>query len=104
VAKGGTMLGLVNAVGAPETARTETADRMARQRARVEAENAPILNTGEAAVYRVLRTAIQALDESLSDAAARRAPSGDESDRFDQAEMERSTGTPGLGGNLDVLA
>lgn len=98
------MIGLVNAVGTQEIARTESVGRAARERvAEPQTGIAPILGA-EAAAYHVLNTAIKALDELFEGAPERHAPSGEQSDRFAQAEMEKGTSTLSVGAHLDVTA
>lgn len=98
------MIGLVNAVGTQVIARTESVERAARERvAEPQTNMAPILGA-EAAAYHVLNTAIKAMDGLFGTTPERHMPSGEESDRFAQAETEKGTSTLSVGANLDVTA
>jgi hypothetical protein len=66
-------------------------------------QKAPLL-VSEAAAYQVLDTAIKAMDESMGSEPERHLPTGDDSDRFDQAEMELGNSTLAPGGHVDVVA
>ena len=98
------MIGLVNSAGATQTARAESVDRSVRERA-VEQKNelAPLL-AGESAAYRVLSSAIKAMKKMVPPSADRQAPTGEQSDRFAQAELEQGASTLTAGAHLDVVA
>ena len=61
----------------------------------------PVLS-GEQAAQRVLQSAVQTIEFTASQA-ERSLPGGEQSDRFDQAELEANS-TCTLGGELDVTA
>ena len=96
------MIGLVNAAGAPETSRVQSASqRVVESSPKEGSKMVPILNNEQAAA-RVLQSAVQTISIS-GDAAQRGLPDGEKSDRFDQAELEANTPQT-LGGGLDVTA
>lgn len=96
------MIGLVNAAGAPETSRVQSAQRTVAEPAPLaERKLAPILSN-ERAVERVIQSAVQAI-EFVASQAERNLPEGEQSDRFDQAELEADS-TRTLGAGLDVTA
>ncbi len=98
------MIGLVNSVGASVTARLESVSRASRDRA-VEPNNQRLLLlNNEAAAYQVLNTAIKAMDEAFNAVPERHLPTGDESDRFNQAETEQGNSTLMNSGHVDVVA
>ena len=97
------MIGLVNAIGATETARLEGTSRSLRANEAGAAKyQSPVLNN-EQAVYKVLRSAVDALQDPPRATPERKLPDGTESDRFAQDALEAKPDQT-LGGNLDVTA
>lgn len=96
------MIGLVNAAGAPETSRVQSANRDAAESFLKEGQKLiPILNN-ERAAERVLQSAVKTISFTTSEA-QRGLPGDGQSDRFDQADREAGS-TPTLGRTLDVTA
>ena len=96
------MIGLVNAAGMPETSRIQSAVRGIVESVLKEGRKLiPILNNEQAAV-RILQSAVQTISFTNSEA-QRGLPDGEQSDRFDQADLEADP-TERLGRDLDVSA
>jgi len=95
------MIGLVNAAGMADVARTEVADRGVR--GVVGGIFLPIKRTDDMVGFRVLRSAIEQA-EFYRSSGKRKLPEGAESDRFDQAEVEAQDLTMQLGRYVDVTA
>jgi hypothetical protein len=102
VGKKWAMIGLVNSAGAPETSRVQSAHRTVVESVLEEGRKLIPILTGEQAAQRVLQSAVQTIEFTASQA-ERSLPGGEQSDRFDQAELEASS-TCTLGGELDVTA
>ncbi len=106
VGKKWAMIGLVNAAGAPETSRVQSALRGVVDAFLDEGRKIiPILNN-EQAVGRVIQSAIQTISMTNSEA-QRGLPSEEQSDRYDRADQEqrsRLETTQALGRDLDVTA
>lgn len=96
------MIGLVNAAGTPETSRVQSAHRTVVESVLEEGRKLIPLLTGEQAAQRVLQSAVQTIEFTASQA-ERGLPGGEQSDRFDQAELEANS-TRTLGRELDVTA
>jgi hypothetical protein len=97
------MIGLVNAIGVAETARSASTARSLRGNEAEAAEyQSPVLNK-EQAVYRVLRSAVDALENPNMPMPEQKLPDGMESDRYAQDSLEEKSAQP-LGGTLDVTA
>lgn len=96
------MIGLINAAGASESSRVQSASsRVVESSPKGEGNMIPILNNEQAAA-RVLRSAVKTI--LFANGEARRGlPDGEQSDRFDQAELETNTPQK-LGEGLDVTA
>lgn len=95
------MIGLVNAAGMSDVARAQAVENAARQV--VGGIFLPIERTDDPAGFRVLRSAIEQTDFSKS-SGERKAPAGEESDRFAQADAEVRDPTMHLGQHVDVTA
>ena len=97
------MIGLVNAIGVSEGARNASTTRSLRGNEAEAAQNqSPVLNN-EQAVYKVLRSAVDAMEDPTMPVPERKLPDGTESDRFTQDSLEEKSAQP-LGRNLDVTA
>ena len=98
------MIGLVNAAGTPQQARAESVSKSVREQMDDQAKRlAPVLN-GEQAASKVLQSAIDALHAMVMPEGERALPTGDQSDRFAQADLESGITPQTVGGNLDVTA
>ena len=95
------MTGLVNAAGTPEFVRVQQGHLRKKSDEDRKETYIPIFTKLQAAA-RALDTAVEVISQ-IGNEAQRGLPSGDESDRNDQADLE--SGTPAeLGGLLDVEA
>ncbi|MCP4592406.1 MAG: hypothetical protein GY842_16865 [bacterium] len=95
------MIGLVNAAGMSDVARSSAVDQAARNV--VGGIFVPIERGEGTKAFSVLRSAIEQADFRRS-GEERKAPSGEESDRFAQAETEARVPTENLGQLMDVTA
>ena len=95
------MIGLVNAAGMSDLARVQAVEHAAR--AVVGGFFVPIERSDDTVGFRVLRSAIEQAEFSKS-SRERKAPDGEESDRFNQVEAEARDPTAHLGQVVDVTA
>ncbi len=96
------MIGLVNAAGAPESSRIQSVSSDKMRVPEAERSNVfPLLNN-ERAAQQVLRSAVNTIEFTAA-GAAREVPDGEQSDRFDQAELEAGSSQT-VGRFLDVTA
>jgi hypothetical protein len=96
------MTGLVNAAGAPEPSRVQSAFKATEHAREFDREKEVPILTGPHATARVLRSAVETIEFATSPQ-TRPTPEGEASDRFDQVDHEVATaGT--LGRKLDLKA
>jgi len=95
------MIGMVNAAGMSDVARAQSAELGARRV--VGGIFLPVERTDEPEGFRVLRSAIEQAEFS-SASGERKLPDGEESDRFEQADVEAQDPTTCLGRTVDVTA
>ena len=95
------MIGLVNSAGMSDVARAQATEQGMRRVAG--GIFVPIERTDDTMGFRVLRSAIEQA-EFRESSGERKAPEGEESDRFDQADVEARDPTMRLGRHVDVTA
>ena len=95
------MIGLVNAAGMSDLARVQAAEQAPRRV--FGGIFLPIQRSADMVGFRVLRSAIEHAEFSRS-SSERKTPDGEESDRFDRADVEAQEPAARLGRVVDVTA